>query len=82
MEVFSPMIGTVKTATCTGKVVKKLKVPLPPVTKILTQNADKEQRQKIQRSSQNVKYNFLLISTKFKEMESKGEEANLLWVFL
>lgn len=40
------------------------------------------QRQKNQRSSQNVKYNFLLISTKFKEMESKGEEANLLWVFL
>lgn len=40
MEVFSPMIGTVKTATCTGKVVKKLKVPLPAVTKILTQNAD------------------------------------------
>lgn len=40
MEVFSPIIRTVKTATCTGKVVKMLKVVLHELTKILTQNTD------------------------------------------
>lgn len=40
MEVFSPVIRAVKTATCAGKVVKMLEVALHALTKILTQNTD------------------------------------------
>lgn len=44
MEIFSSETSTVKTTTCTDKVVKELRIALQTVTQIITQNTNTDRR--------------------------------------